>query len=56
MATIIILPLDPLVADPTATLELIAFVEAFNFSFDVVMTMGVALLPIVAAMRLVQRT
>lgn len=39
-----------------APLELVAAVEAFNFAFSLVITIGVALLPIVLAIRLVQRS
>ncbi len=51
-----ILPLDPLVCDPTAVPELQAMCQAFNVGFDLVVTMGVGLLPVVAAIRLVQRS
>ena len=51
-----ILPLNPLVCDPTASQEAIAFCNAFNAGFDIVVTMGIVLLPVVAAIRLVQRS
>ena len=36
--------------------ELLAAAEAFNFAFSLVITIGVSLLPIVLAIRLVQRS
>lgn len=39
-----------------APLELVAAVQAFNFGFSLVITIGVSLLPLVLAIRLVQRS
>lgn len=41
---------------PDAPLELLAAAQAFNFGFSLVLTIGVALLPLVLAIRLVQRS
>ena len=41
---------------PDAAPELVAAAAAFNFGFSLVITIGVALLPIVLAIRLVQRS
>lgn len=39
-----------------APLHLVAAAEAFNFGFSLVITIGVSLLPLVLAIRLVQRS
>jgi hypothetical protein len=41
---------------PDAPLELVAAAQAFNFGFSLVLTVGVILLPLVLAIRLVQRS
>lgn len=51
-----ILPVDPLVADPAAAQAVQAFVAAFNAAFDVMVSFAVYLLPVVAAIRLAQRS
>jgi len=51
-----IISINPLAVGAAASPEAVAFVTAFNFAFNVIVTLTVYMLPAVAAIRLVQRS